>query len=292
MKRTALILSLCAALAAPVYAQTAPRFETRAADSGVKPVSGTVEIRVGKDGAADSRPDGTRFAVRLSRSQETFPCDRLPYTLRWDSKKSPDGWQWIEILLLAPDPAIAPKVIDSLKVFVRNDPATPLPTLDPVATLAPRTAPKPIASRRRGRGLSPRMVAFPASVEPQTLAATMNESASPLSVPNVRALCQSGDTVYLGLPDGGIAAWDEAAKRGFVVRVAGVLGSVRSIAVGSGAVVWTVTGADIVYSYRMKERTVTAINAGETGGDGETQTPWIERLAVLGDRVLLMGAAG
>jgi len=133
------------------------------------------------------------------------------------------------------------------------------------------------------------LVAFPESVTPETLTATVNESAAPLSVPNVRALYKSGDTVYLGLPDGGIAAWDDVAKRGFVVRVAGVSSAVRTLTVGSGAIYWTVAGSDTVYSYRIKERAVTAINAAE---EGESATPWVERLAVLGDRVLLMGAAG
>lgn len=287
MKTVALFLSLCTVLAAPVavFAQS-PRFETRAADNGAQPVSGTVEIRVGRDGAAATRPEGTRFAVRLSRTSETFACDRLPYTLRWDTKKSPDGWQWIEVLILDPAPIIAPKVIDSLKVYVRNDTATPLP----VASPAPRPVSSPLASRRRGRGSSPRLVAFPESVTPETMVATVNESAAPMSVPHVRALCKSANSVYLGLPDGGIAAWDDTAKRGFVVRVGGVLSAVRTLAVGSGMVCWTVTGSDTVYSYRIKERTVTAINAGENGATGAT--PWIERLAVLGDRVLLMGAAG
>ena len=239
-----LILAVLAATLAPApsgWAQSpsAPRFGVQT-DTGIKPVAGTITVRVGTDTTTLTRADGMTYALRISRTGETFPCDTFPYTLRFDSKTVADGWCWLEILLVSPDPATAPKVIDSLKLFVRNDKRTPLPVVpapEPAPIETPRQPSRPLSSRGRGNAHAPRLLTLPDTVPVQVLDATVAESAAPMSVPRVSQIVQSGATVYLGLPDGGVAAWDETAKRGFVVRVSGASpGAVRALAVGNGKI--------------------------------------------------------
>ncbi len=338
MKRFLLIASLAGCVwftPTCVYAQNtaSPRWETRVADEGARVLQGTETFRVGKDGAITLRPDGFHFAVRITRTKETFVCDTLPYTLRWDTTKAPEGWHWLEILLVDPSNATPERVIDSLTVYVRNNPATPLPVIPPVtppaATTgtvgaegvrpsadrpvsalpalggssteppAARSATRPLSSRRRGRNAhAPRLLSLPESVTPETVSATVAVSDNPLSVPRVSTLYKSDDIVYCGLPDGGIATWDGTAKKGSVVRVSGVSGAVRALTVGNGVIYWTAGNQDRVFAFRTKDRSVTMIDAGErsegaeigSSPNGET-APWIERLAVLGKHVVLMGTS-
>ena len=338
MKRwiVAVIPIILVAGAYPVMAQsegaTGPRWETRVADSGTRPLSGTETLRVGKDAMAATRAPGVYFAIRITRTNETIVCDKLPYTFHWDTNKAPDGWHWLELVMIdtnSDDPV--EHVIDSLKVYVRNSTTTPLPP--PVTAVAPvivapaepvERAAQPLANRRRTpRGSSPRLprtVALPDMATSNRIDATVADSDNPLSVPRITALCKSNGIVYLGLPDGGIASWDETEKHGKVVRLSTAAGPVRAIAAGDGMVWWTAGGTDTVYCFREKDKSVTAYNAAEqliasvssvgdalTSDEEEPHGPrqdaapqvrtisngpaWIERMAVLGKRVVLMGTS-
>ncbi len=326
MKRLFLAAIIVGVLFAPLplasHAQTpgatGPRWETRSADTGVRSVSGVETFRVGRDTASTSRPAGVSFVVRLPRTKETFVCDKLPYMLRWDTTKVSDGWHWLEVVLVDPGAAVPERVIDSLKVYVRNDSATPPPVIAPAATpdAAPATSaltktntaqPRPpiqTLPSRRGWPLAHalRMRALPDASPSEAVPATIADSAAPLSMPRVSMLTKYGNTLYLGLPDGGIATWNEATKRGSVVRVTGMNGAVRALAVGGEGFSW-ISGAsgDRVFTFNARSRSVTAFDVGErptsTAGaeaadvsTAPVQAPWVERLAMLGERLVLMGA--
>ena len=338
MKRFAptILLATCVLSVSTIArAQTAtgPRWETRDGDGGARQLCDTVKLRVGKDGANAKRAKGVYFAVRVTRTKETLVCDSLPYTFVWDTTKVAEGWHWLGIVRIDPTGVGSEKVVDSLKVYVRNNRETPIPEFSPSSASAPPPVPpksvangatpstarlatarpgaaKPLASRRRARSRSPRVLTLPEIVAPEVVPATVGVSLAPLSVPRVSALYKSDRLVYLGLPDGGVAVWDEAAKRGSVVRIPGVSGPVRALAAGNGTIYWTAGESDRVYALRTKEKTVTVFDAGErieqTGGEGEeggadetvalpapspASEPWIERLAVLGKRVVLMGTS-
>ncbi|MBC7809343.1 MAG: hypothetical protein H7145_24680, partial [Akkermansiaceae bacterium] len=353
MKRITIIVSLvgCALLAPTIAAAqtgTGPRWETRDADKGVRQLSDTVRLRVGKDAANRKRAEGVYFAVRVTRTNETFVCDTLPYTFVWDTTKVAEGWHWLGVVMIDTNGDGSEKVVDSLKVYVRNNRETPIPSFAPPApnpggagdgesrTPVGRTTPaslpirgiaerdvpadtvsganpgrataKPLASRRRGRARAPRVLSLPETVTPEPVPATVGVSLAPLSVPRVSALYKSDRLVYLGLPDGGVAVWDEAAKQGSVVRVPGVSGPVRALAAGHGTIYWTAGASDKVYALHTKDKRVTFFDAAErseviVGGEGGTgeeavpvptppdSAPWIERLAVFGKRVMLMGTS-
>lgn len=346
MKRLALIASLAGyVLLAPTFAiaqsATGPRWESRDADKGIRQLSGTVMFRVSKDATNVKRAEGVRFAIRVTRTNETFVCDKLPYSFAWDTTKVAEGWHWLGVVMIDPNGEGSEKVIDSLKVYVRNKRETPLPVLVPVepvvsgqgtgdsasrSTVArtesaslptnatssakPRTT-RPLASRRRVRTRAPRVLSLPETVSIEVVSASVGVSNAPLSVPRVSALYKQDRFVYLGLPDGGVAVWDEEEKRGSVARVAGIAGPVRALAASRDTLYWTAGASDKVYAYQLKDKTVKVFDAGErfeesvgsedgkrdeaavapslsTGSDSD---PWIERLAVLGKRVVLMGAS-
>ncbi|MBC8135258.1 MAG: C40 family peptidase, partial [Fibrella sp.] len=352
MKRIVLIASLAGCvLLTPTIASaqtgTGPRWETRDVDKGVRQLSDTVRLRVGKDAAKVKRPEGVRFAIRVTRTGETVVCDTLPYTFVWDTTKVAEGWHWLGVVMIDPSGEGSEKIVDSLKVYVRNNRETPIPVILPDSPPAPasggaradaesssptgkRNSPtaappesgarepsklprpgsvKPLASRRRVRTRAPRVLSLPDTVTPEVVSATMGVSLTPLSVPHVSALYKSDRLVYLGLPDGGVAVWDEAAKRGSVVRIPGVSGPVRALAAGNGAIYWTAGASDKVYALHTREKTVKVFDAGERieavggqeSGYAEMETgdatvspessPWVERLAVLGKNVVLMGTS-
>ena len=106
----------------------------------------------------------------------------------------------------------------------------------------------------------------------------------------------------MGLPDGGIAVWEETAKKGHVVRVPGVSGVVRALAVGEDTVYWTAGTSDKVYAFHTKDKSVKTFDASERVASDtpeespapplDTSSPWIERMAALGKNVVLMGESG
>lgn len=295
-----------AVYAAP--ATSGPRWEDRAVDAGSRPLTGSELLRISRDGV--ERPSGVHFAIRITRTNETIDCDRLPYNFRWDTTKVPDGWHWLEIVLIDPNtPNGVPseKIVDSLKVYVRNSSDTPLPTPTTVATtstpdtnivsstsVAPPRSSGMLASRR-GTSLGarlPRALTLPTAALGVTASATVAESQKPLTVPRVSAVCKAGDIVFLGLPDGGIALWDEKNNRGSVIRVPGVSGAVRSLCAGDGSVYWTAGKSDVVYALRLKDQSVATFDVSERSESGAVSGAfWIERMAALGRRVVLMGTA-
>ncbi len=152
--------------------------------------------------------------------------------------------------------------------------------------------------------------------------------------PNLRqaratALLRSGNRLYMGLPDGGIAYFSTSIAKpsGTVVRLSGGGGPVANLAVVNGQVWWTTGDGRCVYAYNEKGRTVTryivtatlappkptvppALAWTEEPLDGaqETMPPaptpkpkpvvsakpsgWVRRIASLNGRVLLIGDAG
>jgi hypothetical protein len=152
----------------------------------------------------------------------------------------------------------------------------------PDAVRAPVTVSRGGGGRRSGRRQTAALT-LPDKAEPTRVEATVTDSAAPLSAP-ATALCRAGDRLYLGLPDGGVAFCDTDGGKGRAVRLlAGTGGPVRALAADRDAVYWLCSGADRLYCYRDRDRTVTAWDL--TSGD----SPWVERIAVLGGRVALLG---
>jgi cell wall-associated NlpC family hydrolase len=89
-----------------------------------------------------------------------------------------------------------------------------------------------------------------------TLAPTITVSADPLAATATALETRSG-TLYLGLPDGGIAIRGGDAAKGIAIRPPQPAGAVKSIAVsGDGQTVYwiTVAGGSRVYACQVKER--------------------------------------
>ena len=225
MKRLTLLTLTLLFVQPIVFAQTGtgPRWETRNADTGTRYLSGTETFRVGRDSANVVRPSGVYFAVRITRTKETFICDKLPYTLRWDTTRVPEGWHWLEVVLIDSTGSTPEKVVDSLKVYVRNNSTTPFPPpsslvsgsgeeasgststpttpvvtdIRPTATGDGKVAPLPVLNGRRGtsrrfasrgRGREYRslhMLSIPSVVIPEIVAATVADIDTSLSVPRV-----------------------------------------------------------------------------------------------------------
>lgn len=152
----------------------------------------------------------------------------------------------------APTPSPTPEALVEPDRPTDEPPAPPLPGPSPTPSGEPEDSSFPVTA-----------VVVPAL----KLAPQITPLADPLSVP-ATTLARQGDTLFLGLSDGGVA-FRKGTGKNLAIGPPQSAGVVTSIAAGNGSVYWLAGGGSRLFAYRMKEKSLRAFELSTVGGPFE-----------------------
>jgi hypothetical protein len=242
----------------PARAQRAPRvrpaFEPKLAKK--QTVAGIVRLRIvaRQDGLPhEFAPIGSGGWAAVIRVDGHILASRtkLPAIVEWDTRKAGDGVHSVSVAVrnARADQEVG---VEGGQFIVDNAAADTAAEAKEMARMVG------LDTDTAARIKSP-VILVPDTATVKPLSARFTQSANPLAT-RATALFRSGERLYIGLPDGGIAFCtpDTGASRGGSVIRPGIAdGPTQSFAVGGGRVWWTTEGGRAIYAYNAAAHSVT-----------------------------------